>query len=214
MKKLAIVGSGSTRNQAPYQDQSYEIWGTGTTATHRDVERLTCIIELHDKEVYQNYQNAFIDFNGPIYTKTFDTHLKNCLLFPMIEVLKEYPAPYDCTISYMIALAMLQGFDLIELYGVHLNASDEYMKQKTSVAFMVGFARGQGVEVVIADGSPFLMSGDNYIYREQFNNVLLERKRELTEKAQNILNQKARIEQELLIVQGALSNNEELLRGV
>jgi len=54
---------------------------------------------------------------------------------------------FSSTFAYMTALALLQGFERIEFYGIELVLDGEYAFQREAMAFWVGKADGMGVEV-------------------------------------------------------------------
>ena len=55
---------------------------------------------------------------------------------------------YTCTVAYMIADAIRQGFESITLWGMyHQLDSWEYMLAKPCVEYWVGVARGRGIDV-------------------------------------------------------------------
>lgn len=54
---------------------------------------------------------------------------------------------FTSTLAYMLALAIYEGFDRIEIYGCELETGTEYQFQRESFATWVGFARGRGIVV-------------------------------------------------------------------
>ena len=65
----------------------------------------------------------------------------------VIDLVGDY---FDCSISYMIGLAILRGRDF-RLLGVDL--WDEYQFERPNVEYLIGFARGRGLRVETAEGS-------------------------------------------------------------
>jgi hypothetical protein len=57
------------------------------------------------------------------------------------------------SIDYMSALAVYEGFDRIEYYGVELREKTEWAMQKSGATFWAGVAMGRGIEVVIPTNS-------------------------------------------------------------
>ena len=53
------------------------------------------------------------------------------------------------TISYMLALAILEKFDEIHVYGVDMAVDTEYHWQRPSCEFLIGWAVGMGIKVFI-----------------------------------------------------------------
>lgn len=60
---------------------------------------------------------------------------------------KKNGIPLNCTIIGMLILGA-QVFKHIEIIGSPLEANEEYLKQRTALAYAVGFYRGRGVDVV------------------------------------------------------------------
>ena len=61
---------------------------------------------------------------------------------------------FTSSVDWMIALALLEGFERIELYGVDLWAAPhERGKQRNGAHYWIGMARGRGADVVIPDSS-------------------------------------------------------------
>jgi hypothetical protein len=57
--------------------------------------------------------------------------------------------PLNCSVAYAIALAIYMKYDVINVYGVELNTTSEYMHQKGNFAFWNGVAIGKGIELNI-----------------------------------------------------------------
>lgn len=62
---------------------------------------------------------------------------------------------YSSSFSYLLALAIYQGFKRVELYGLEMATGTEYAYQYPGGAFMTGVAVGRGVEVVVPEQSMF-----------------------------------------------------------
>lgn len=70
--------------------------------------------------------------------------------FPLKECVKRFGQPYfSNTISYMIAYALMQGVEEIEVYGVNQASSSEYFYEKAGVEYWLGIAIGMGVKLTI-----------------------------------------------------------------
>lgn len=65
--------------------------------------------------------------------------------------------PYlSSSIAYELALAIYEGFEEIHLYGVDLVTDAEYAWQKPGVEYLLGFALGKGIRVVLPVNCPLL----------------------------------------------------------
>lgn len=70
--------------------------------------------------------------------------------FPLDKCVKEFGLPYFTnTIAYMIAYALLNGAEQIEIYGVNQAGSHEYAEERGGVEYWLGIANGRGVKVTI-----------------------------------------------------------------
>lgn len=80
--------------------------------------------------------------------------------FPLDRYVKEFGAPYFLnTIAYMIAYALLEGAEEIDLFGINQASSSEYFYEKASCEYLLGVAIGRGVKVTIhGEKSELLMN--------------------------------------------------------
>jgi hypothetical protein len=49
----------------------------------------------------------------------------------------------------MFTLAMMDGFERIELFGINMGSDTEYAYQRANMEYLIGFARARGIEVYI-----------------------------------------------------------------
>lgn len=70
--------------------------------------------------------------------------------FPLDECVKRFGQPYFTnTICYMIAYALLQGAEEIQIFGVNQASSAEYYGEKSGVEYWLGIVNGMGVKLTI-----------------------------------------------------------------
>lgn len=62
---------------------------------------------------------------------------------------------YSCSISFMVALAIYEKFDAIELYGMEMQTTTEYKYQVPGANFMTGLAVGRGIKIIRPKNSTF-----------------------------------------------------------
>ena len=162
MKKVAIVGAQVlTRENAPYDDSSYEIWSFSDWLCSAWLKRCDALIEIHSANTYMNHPRTPGYWDELRKTETLvymypvaDPRIENSLLYPKDEVLEllrngynlDKPfKPLNSSVAYAIALAIYLGYDVIDVYGVELAHSSEYMSQQPIFAFWVGYALGHGI---------------------------------------------------------------------
>lgn len=133
-----------------------------------DLPRIDRLFDIHHKEYLADpkypdpYQwpwlcSGMMDF--PIYMVKEYPEVPNSVRYP-IEAATELvfkhlfrgPEQEDywaATIMYMIALALLEGFERIEIYGFEMGSSTEYLYQQNGAYMAMGFAMGRGVDIVV-----------------------------------------------------------------
>ena len=177
MKSVAIVGGAeATAVFAPFGDSEWEIWGLAWHTA--SLQRTTLLFDIHDpgfkaEAPYRLHYNSHrnqkyldkVNASGvPIMCDAKAlASFTNGIPYPLAEVRAALPKRdfLECTISYMVALAILQGAKRIALWGCHFTGKDEYQYQLPSVTWLLGYAEAIGIEVTIGPGGPLLASGYN-----------------------------------------------------
>jgi hypothetical protein len=174
---VAIVGGAeATAAFAPFNDPDWQIWGL---AWHTSaLKRTSLLFDIHDPGFkaeapyrlhYNSHRNqkyiSKVNASGvPIVCdeRAMGT-FQNGFPYPLKEVRALLPNRdfLECTVSYMVAYAMLEGAKRIGLWGCHFTGKDEYQYQLPSVTWLLGYAEAKGVEIVIGPGGPLLASGYN-----------------------------------------------------
>lgn len=175
-KKVAIIGSASsTKDQAPYDDPTFDIWAL---AWRSDVPRVTKYFDIHNideerKSIPKDYFEFLCNQNAPVYLQRKLCCIPNSLEYPLDEVcefLGQKLDPYSTeryftsSIAYMIALAIYEMYDEIHVYGVDLIEDSEFAYQKPAAEYLLGVARGLGIGVFIPDKSALLKASHLYGY--------------------------------------------------
>jgi hypothetical protein len=92
--------------------------------------------------------------------KSFSIEAKHVTVFPFDESEQLFGSLYlTSSPAMMLCLAMLRGYQDIELYGVDLAVDDfEYFWQRPCMEAWIGFARGKGLNVTLHESSPVFRS--------------------------------------------------------
>lgn len=169
MRKIAIVGRcDNTRGHAPFDDDSWEIWGLAWDNLLR-VDRL---FEVHDHWKTGGYfegggDTANEDYLAwlrgcacPIYLLEADPDVPTSVAYPVDEVKKLVGGnPYlESSVGYMLALAILENADRIGIWGVDLSLDEEYAYQRPNTEYLIGLARGRGIKVFVPPDAALLSS--------------------------------------------------------
>ncbi len=85
--------------------------------------------------------------------------------YPIKEIIEEFGVAYfSCSIAYMIALAILRGYEEIDLYGCTTYAYEEYAYQKPCIEFWAGMAMGRGIDIKFHEPTHICRTHDLKLY--------------------------------------------------
>lgn len=180
--KVALVGFAKSYKDAPYDDPTWEIWGINELWKY--LHRWDRWFELHKRDVFAHEGNrdqaahvAWLQQQGPerpIYMLEQSADIPASVPYPLQAMAERFfpgqpRAYFTSTISYMLALAIAEGFDEIALYGIDLASDIEYAQQRAAAEYLIGVARGMGRTVTIAPGSALLKCEGLYGYDQKLN---------------------------------------------
>jgi len=189
-KKVAIIGfASSSRNLAPFDDPSFEIWGLNSLYVF--LPRWDRWFEIHPKAHFMKdlkrgeLQMAGLDHykwlqdqpgpdkpkHSPIYMQEAYPEIPASVKWPRDEINRWTTAMFGpqaeldyftSTPGEMVATAIYEGYGEIHLYGVDLLQDEEYAYQRPSCEYWLGIARGLGISVYVPPASALLKA--NYVY--------------------------------------------------
>ena len=139
--KIAIVGHGLlTRDRAPFHDHHWKVWGL----SFRD-------FEFRQQYGYARNFDALWECHRYKWSPNYILFMKNNKVrFPR-ENYENLAGPegFKCSLSYMIAEAILLGPEEIALYGVDccVMEKQEYYDQIPNIKYFMGVATGRGIKV-------------------------------------------------------------------
>src|SRR3990167_1073743 len=175
-RKIAILGFADSRVDAPFQDDSWEIWGVNDVYAY--VPRVTATFELHHlKGLAENgrrnpqYHQWLAKGKMPVYMIDPRPEFPAAQRFPFEPLREMFPRAYFTnSISWMVGLAIAELTDMcglpdgravrlakpgvqLGLWGVDMAATSEYAAQRPSVEYFIGIADGCGIPTFIPDTS-------------------------------------------------------------
>lgn len=190
-KSVTIIGCATGWENAPTDGES---WGITNIALRRkvsasfDMHDLTWTVQQWydhytlwiDGHFGRNYMLAkaqkrveqmpavFNRINAlgiPFYTtRTYDS-VPTSVAYPIAEIEKAFQTRYFAsTFDYAIAKAIFDGFEAIELYGVKMNANEEYAHQAKSAHYWIGRAEAAGIKTVVHEPTTLLKTKNNLLY--------------------------------------------------
>lgn len=172
-KRVAIVGAASSSvGMAPWTDDTYELWGMNQC--FRNFERRPdrwFEIHLGEERVDSGFPTYFDDLRmmgSPLYMVDVDPAFPQAVRYPLERVRQGTPAHmqryFTSSASYMVALALEEGFETIALYGVDLTIGTEYELQKACLESWLGYAAGRGVTIIVPPSSALFKTPFMYGY--------------------------------------------------
>jgi hypothetical protein len=151
--KIIIIGKANGWENAP---QEGETWGVHSLCLRRP---LKMVFDMHKIEGTNEERGCTFeeqlkiveyvnDNKVPYMTLNKYEGIPTSIKFPIEEMIPKYS---ESSISYMIWYACYIGADEIEIYGVNMSNFDEYHEQLKSTDYWIGYARGKGIKVTVAE---------------------------------------------------------------
>lgn len=219
-KSIVILGTASSRVQAPFEDDSFTIWGVSTTASYPDVKRVDKIFELHPRRYWGIPQvtQDLKDFDGQVVMQDHYDEIPNSVAYPREGVRDEYMLSamgghLYCTntITWMILCALYEGYTDFSLFGVHMAHETEYSYQQPSVSWAVGIIHGYMLaglpySLTVAEDSELLKARYEYGFEEPTQDIreLDKRIEGLKKGASEGEKEKLELEKRILKTEGAM----------
>ena len=161
--QVAIVGlAHSTHDQAPFEDPAWETWGF---AQDEDgYPYLDRVFELHPLDFVRGirrpgFEDRLKEFDVPLYMQEAYPEIPNATAYPIEDVIAVTGDYFNSSIAYMLGLAMLEKVARIGVWGVDMAGDDEFGYQRPNTEYMIGFAKGLGIDVVVPEESSLLTFG-------------------------------------------------------
>lgn len=164
IKKVAIIGGAPSRRYAPIYDKSWEIWGLG--ARELRLPRVDRWFELHsvpqliraynrrEKNGYERHIKFLRSLKVPVYMQKPHPGVPNSVTYPLDAVLEECGRCFTSSVSYMLGLAILEGYRGIGMWGVNMASKKEYLYQWAGVQYLLALAKQRGVGVYLPPDCP------------------------------------------------------------
>ncbi len=158
MRTVAIVGSHPrTREQFDFSRQDCDIWVFNEALNGEWCKRASHVFQIHKPVIWKSATNK----NDPkhyewlksgdtpvIYMQDVYPDVPKSKRFPLEEIKAKFPRAYfTSTVALALGLAIYQGYERIEVYGVEMETNTEYGHQRNAVSYWIGYAEGAGIEV-------------------------------------------------------------------
>lgn len=208
---VAIVGfASSTREKAPFASDLYEIWGLNQL--YRHIPRADRWFDIHE-----NYDEGVVEGTDhigwlrsakiPVYMNKQWEDYPTSIEYPIDKVIEYFGRDYfTSTIAYMLALAIIEKFERIEIYGVDLIVGTEWEEQRQCAEYYIGWAKGAGIDVYIPKESALLSQQYRYGYQSSEKSIV--KKQDFAIRHDCLKEKRNSLRTRLAIVDGALQEAE------
>lgn len=166
-KTVRILGTAPNLPEMPPTVGGVEVWAANDPKSYRKIHRpvydeWTRWFNLHSRGYMQKrYPGGFNwymkqDGTRPFYTQKFWSDIPGNQAFPRERIQTAFatekgPMKYfTCSVCWLIAFAILEGFEKIELWGFRLSDSkpgERYLFERPCFFYWVEQARKRGIEV-------------------------------------------------------------------
>ena len=169
-KKVAIIGfATNSLHLTPWWDPTFELWGLNQAYMHfkRRGDRW---FEMHSPEHVQDARDPqYMEFLRqcpvPIYMLDCRVDIPKSMRYPIEAAIQLAGRDYfTSSIAFMIAVAVMEGFEEIHLYGINLAIGDEWFYEKACAEWWIGFAEGRGIKVYVPQASSLCKQYARYGY--------------------------------------------------
>ena len=173
MRNIIILGSGPGWETCPFDKETWvvaKMLMLKTPPTKVDMlfsmddadHWLTVRRGLFTLDAFKEKVNAS---QAPYYSTIKTEGIERAREYPLKEVVEMLRVPYfSNTICYMLAYAMFQKVNSVDLYGIAQTGAHEYVQEKAGVEFWLGMLLGHGIQVNIKTPSALLQNGSQYPY--------------------------------------------------
>lgn len=195
-------GAASTRDLV-HDSRADEVWTMNWNYLYDWVPRIDRLFEMHkvwmlaatNKPEYVKPRRHWHWLTSgvkdyPIYMLGDIPVVPSCVAFPLADVINDIfgdrlikgADPIDfftSSVDYMLALAIYERWDVIELYGVEMGSNTEYRYQREGVHFFTGVAVARGIRVEIPQNSVLFRTkrygydGSQMIFRQDLERLLV-----------------------------------------
>jgi hypothetical protein len=165
-KKVAIIGKGHYDCLAPWGEPGWELWGLNMEpgkAGWPPVRAHTRWFQLHPPRYLRTHYPKGIDDLAhdwseergvPLYMDRHYEEYPDSVAYPKAEVEALWPyygRYHTSSFDWMVALAILEGFERIELHGCEFGAYPytlgEPISGRACLEAWLGFAAGRGTDI-------------------------------------------------------------------
>lgn len=175
---VAILGFTDHRKLAPFTDPTFEVWGLNELYRYVPPAQFDRWFEIHDRAYFEQHDpehlKALAQLPMPVYMQTAHADIPNAIPLPKARIEAAAGSYMTSSIAWMLGLAIMetvearqrgeQGFTKIHVYGVDMAQDTEYKEQRPGCEYLIGLARGMGIEVYVPPTSDLMKAVGQYAF--------------------------------------------------
>lgn len=196
MKTVQILGMAENIKDIPFIPDA-ERWCSNNPRSYRlkfrsALDTWTRWFNLHTTyHIQRKYPSGYLWYQQqqkPIYLQEVDPRISSSIQFPRREIQDTFGGNsvgspgrfFTGSVTWLLAFALLEKFDKIELWGFELKREHQFDFQRPGVFYWIQRAREMGIEVALqpsleisAPGDPMTYAGPLYGYEPHSNKYRL-----------------------------------------
>lgn len=200
MRRVALVGGAEKTRGGISNSRADEIWTVNWSYKYDWIPRIDRLFEMHRIWLMLNDRPEYVKVKAhwewlqkhegyPVYMIKDVSEIPACVPYPLEEVCADLfgghlirgskaAELFGSSFDYMLALAIHEGFEVIELHGMEMGSDTEYRYQRETAGLFVGMALARGIRVELPGNSILLRSkkygyeGSQMIFRQDLERIL------------------------------------------
>jgi len=109
---------------------------------------------------YPEYWKFLGRLKCPVYMIRRHADIPRSVSYPLDDAIRRFGRCFTSSVSYAIALAMMEGCDRLGLWGVDLSDKEEYVYQRPTVEYLLGVAKKNGIAVHLPEETTLRVPDD------------------------------------------------------
>ena len=152
LDKVILVGGSFNRDKiSMFKTSSIPIWSVAKI--YHKIPYASLVFEMHtDRSRWtNNTYRAYED--GKLIIMNEASQFPNASILPKDKLIEHFGMVFTSSFSWMTAYALFLGVKQISYYGINMIHPTELGTQRDGLLFLLGVAKGKGVEIVAPQDS-------------------------------------------------------------
>lgn len=168
MKSVAMVGFAKESREFARLSQAEAFWSMNWAYEYDFLPRIDRLFELHEAWIYagagerhakrvKHWEWLRQNREIPVYMTKYRADVPMCHVYPLAQIQDAIRCRVlSSSIDLMMALAIFEGYERIEWYGIEMGNETEYRYQRQGAAYWIGQCDARGIDLVLPKTSRLL----------------------------------------------------------